>query len=612
MLNSLIKLLAVICLCLNLGYLSAQSSDYFTLRKSMGLSGDSGAKANTSAYTVQSDQGIGNVNSQGGAQVQQQASQQSPQSTPANQSLQRTENAPKQEARGQQPIPSSTSTNQGEYSSTYSSEVFGANLFTGAFAKQGPGRFNPDYAIMVGDRIQIRLWGGFDFDGVVEVDPKGNIFLPHLGPIQVSGTRNDDLQKIVETAVRRIYRANVYSYASLAAAQPVRVFVGGFVNRPGLYNGTSMDSLLSYLDQAGGIDAERGSFLNVEVKRGDRVRATVSLYEFLLNGRIPLVQLAEGDVIFVLPRQSTVKVSGLVSNAKRFEFSGQTRTVEDLIKLAKPKPQATHVRIVRNTGSLINTEYFPLEQGSLISLQNGDELEFTSDKKPGTITVRVEGEHQSAQEYVLPYGARLGELMSKIEYSERSDSEKPQLFRMSVKERQKQLLAVALKTLESSVLTARSGTATEAALRAEEANLVLRWVERARQIDPTGQVVIAQTSKRADLLLENGDVIRVPARDGLVLVGGEVLFPNAVAFDKKFDLDDYIKLAGGYTQNADSSRIVVAHRDGSFQEGGRADIVAGDEILVLPKVDVKSREIAKDMMQIIYQLAIAAKVAIGL
>ena len=33
------------------------------------------------------------------------------------------------------------------------------------------------------------------------------------------------------------------------------------MNRPGLYNGTSMDSLLHYLDQAGGIDAERGSFL---------------------------------------------------------------------------------------------------------------------------------------------------------------------------------------------------------------------------------------------------------------------------------------------------------------------------------------------------------------
>ena len=42
-------------------------------------------------------------------------------------------------------------------------------------------------------------------------------------------------------------------YASLAAAQPVRIFVSGFVRRPGLYGGTSLASLLHYLDQAGGV-----------------------------------------------------------------------------------------------------------------------------------------------------------------------------------------------------------------------------------------------------------------------------------------------------------------------------------------------------------------------
>lgn len=573
--QTLKKLLLAFGFCLVLPLAMAQSSDPLGLKKSLGLSQVPAQGANSGAYTVNSSK--------------------------PNPVMPQEPSPPK----GVPPV-------SGDHAANLTSEVFGANLFTGAFAKEGPGRFNPDYAIMVGDRIQIRLWGGFDFDGVVEVDPKGNIFLPHVGPVQVLGTRNDDLQKAVETSVRRIFRANVYSYASLAAAQPVRVFVGGFVSRPGLYNGTSMDSLLSYLDQAGGIDTERGSFLNVQVKRGNQVRATISLYEFLLQGRIPLVQLAEGDVIFVPQRQSTVKVSGLVASAKRFEFSNERRTVADLVTVAKPKPSSTHVRVVRNTGDVSNTEYFPLAKANQVELMNGDELDFTADKKPGTITVRVEGEHQSVQEYVLPYGARLGELMGNIKYSERSDSEKPQLFRLSVKERQKQMLAVSLKTLEASVLTARSGTNTEAVLRTEEANLILRWVERAKQIEPGGQVVIAKAEQRNDLLLENGDVIRIPVKDGLVLIGGEVLFPNTIAFDKKYDIDTYIKLAGGYTQNADTSRIVVAHRDGSFEEASQADLVAGDEILVLPRVDVKSREIAKDLMQMVYQIAIAAGVVLGL
>lgn len=510
-----------------------------------------------------------------------------------------------------------------DYSANINSDVFGANLFTGAFARQGTTQFNPDYAIAVGDQIQVRLWGAFDFDAALTVDPKGNIFLPSAGPVQVMGVRNKDLQPLVESAVGKVFRSNVSSYASLAGAQPVRVFVGGFVNRPGLYSGTSMDSLLHYLDQAGGIDPERGTFLAVQVKRGQQVRTSVNLYDFLLNGTMPLVQLADGDVIFVAQQQNTVKVSGLAANARRFEFNANTRSAADLMQIAKPLATATHVRVVRNTGSVRNTEYYPLADAAQVILQNGDELQFTADKKPGTITVRVEGEHLSAQEYVLPYGARMRELTKNIQFSERSDQASLQLFRQSVKERQKQMLQTSLNSLEVAALTARSGTSDEARLRKEEADLLLQWVDRAKKIEPSGQVVIAQAAARGDLLLENGDIIRVPTLDGLVLISGEVLFPNAVAFDQSMSLDDYIRRGGGYTQNADSARIIVAHRDGGFAEAGGEEgffssgskniaVHAGDEILVLPKIDVKSRQIWKDMTQIIYQIAVSAKVVLGL
>lgn len=500
-----------------------------------------------------------------------------------------------------------------DYSANLASDVFGANLFSGTFAREGAIAFNPDYVLAVGDRVQVRMWGAYNFDDVMVVDPQGNLFLPHVGPVKVLGVANKNLQRAVEAAARRVFRANVSIYANLAAAQPVRVFVGGFVNRPGLYNGTSMDSLLHYLDQAGGIDPARGTFLQLQVKRGEQVRVSVDLYDFLLAGRIPLLQLADGDVIFVPPRQNTVLVSGLAENAKRFEFAPPRIMIADLMRLAKPRADATHVRIMRNTGTVRNVDYYALAESNGIGVGNGDEVEFTADKKPGTITVRVEGEHQSAQEYVLPYGARLGDLVGRIEFSERSQTENVQLFRRSVRERQKAMLATALKSLESTVLTARSGTSDEARLRKEEAELILQWVERAKTLEPAGQVLIAQSAQRNALLLENGDVIRIPTRDGLVLVNGEVLFPNAIAFDTQLTLEDYIAKAGGYTQTADNSRVVVAHRDGSFDQG-RENITlkAGDEVLVLPKVDVKSRQIWKDMTQIIYQIAVSAKVVFGL
>jgi hypothetical protein len=186
-----------------------------------------------------------------------------------------------------------------------------------------------------------------------------------------------------------------------------------------------------------------------------------------------------------------------------------------------------------------------------------------------------------------------------------------QLFRPSVKKRQKLMLATSLRSLESAALTARSASGEEAALRRDEANLMLQWVERAKTIEPSGQVYIAETGLRDELILENGDVIRIPARDGLVLISGEVLFPNTLLFDRSFGLNDYIRRAGGYTQNADVSRVIVAHRDGSFDDAanGGVEIRAGDQILVLPKVDTKQRQ---DVMQVIYQIAVSAKIVFGL
>lgn len=498
------------------------------------------------------------------------------------------------------------------------SDVFGAQLFSGAFAREGATQFNPDYVVATGDSIQVRLWGAFEFDAQLTVDPQGNIFLPNVGPVAVRGTRNADLQPAVAAAVGRVYRANVSSYASLAAAQPVRIFVSGFVQRPGLYSGTSMDSLLHYLDQAGGIDTERGTFLAVQVQRNGQVRANVNLYDFLLQGRMPAIQLAAGDVIFVPPRQNTVKVNGLAANAKRFEFLGESRTVAEIAAMAKPQATATHVRVVRNTGTVRNTEYYPLSEATAVVVTNGDELEFTADKKPGTITVRVEGEHDSAQEYVLPYGSSLGDLLQRISLSPRADMASLQLFRQSVKDRQREMLQASLRSLETALLTARSGSSDEARLRTEEANLTLQWVERAKQIEPLGQVLIAQNANKGQMLLENGDVLRIPRQDALVLINGEVLFPNAVAYQPDLKLGDYIQRAGGFTQNADNSRVVIARRDGSFEQAdpeklfASASVRAGDQVLVLPKVDEKNRQFWKDMTQIIYQIAVSAKVVFGL
>lgn len=493
------------------------------------------------------------------------------------------------------------------------SRMFGAQLFTSSTADSGASiGFNPSYVIGLGDTIQIRLWGAFSFDGALTVDPKGNIFLPNVGPLKVAGITNGQLNALVTSKVKEVYQANVNVYASLVQAQPVKVFVTGYVRNPGLYGGVASDSLLSYLSKAGGVDSDRGSYVDIVVKRGTRVRSRVNLYDFLLSGNLALSQFSDGDTIVVGPRQHTFSVEGDVFNSYDFEFANSTIPVTEALSWARPKPGATHMTIIRQQGTMKRSEYYPLSSAPGRTLQDGDKLVVSSDRYAGTIQVRVEGAHSGEHAIVLPYGATMRQVLSQVRPNSMSQMDAIQLYRRSVALRQKEMLDVSLQKLEQASLSAQSSTQEEARLRMQEAQLVSRFVAKARTVVPKGEVVLNE--KNIDsVLLEDGDVISIPEKTSLVMVHGEVLFPNAVSWEKGLDPEEYIEKCGGLTQKSGNSKIIVIRQNG---EALNADDVKemrpGDEIMVLPKYESKNIEVTRGISTILYQLAVAAKVILTL
>lgn len=491
-------------------------------------------------------------------------------------------------------------------------EPFGCFLFGGDFASEKSPVFSPEYVIAIGDKISIKLWGNIDYEQVHLVDAQGNIFLPKIGPVAVAGVKNRDLTAVLMRSLRTVYVSNVSLYAGLLETQPVMVYVSGGVTRPGAYAGTSANSLMYYLDRAGGIDPASGSYLDLSVIRGTKKIRSFSLYDFTLKGEVPAFQFSDGDTILVGPRRSTVKVDGLVANPYRFEFSGKTIMAGELLNMAGIRPEATHLRITRNQRQTRDVEYYPLAAAGGTAIHDGDEVVLLSDKNSGTITIRMEGEHLGAREVALPYGARLAEALAQVKPAPTADREAVQLFRTSVAARQKEMLLQSLRTLEVSVLTARSATAEEAKLRKDEADLFLKWIERAKEIQPKGQVVVTGGDPQG-IILENGDVIRIPSDNALVMVHGEVLFPSTLAYRANMTVSDAIDQSGGYAQSSGTSRIVVLHRDGSFQLADGGDrLKKGDEVLVLPRVESKFLQFAKELMSILYQIAVSAAVVLKL
>lgn len=493
------------------------------------------------------------------------------------------------------------------------SRMFGAQLFTAPGADSGTGiGFNPGYVIGLGDTVQVRLWGAFVYDGSLTVDPKGNIFLPNVGPLKVAGITNGQLNALVTSRVKEVYQANVNVYASLLQAQPVKVFVTGYVRTPGLYGGVASDSLLSYLNKAGGVDAERGSYVDITIKRGTKTRAHVNLYDFLLNGSLGLSQFAEGDTIVVGPRQHTFGVEGDVFNGYDFEFAEGSIPVAEALKWARPRPGATHVTLIRQQGAMKQSEYFPIGNAGGRTLYDGDRLVVSSDRYEGTIQVRIEGAHSGEHAMVLPYGASMRQVLAKLRLNAMSQLNAIQLYRRSVAARQKEMLDVALQKLEQASLSAQSSTQEEARLRMQEAQLVSRFVAKARTVVPKGEVVLNETNLD-QVLLEDGDVITIPEKTSLVMVHGEVLFPNAVSWEKGLDAEDYIEKCGGMTQKSGNAKVIVIRQNGAALNAEEVDnMQPGDELMVLPKYETKNLEVSRGLSTILYQLAVAAKVVLTL
>lgn len=492
------------------------------------------------------------------------------------------------------------------------SRMFGAQLFTGSMGNSiGPG-FNPSYRLTIGDRVQLRMWGAFNYDGQLTIDPQGNVFIPNVGPVKLSGVQNGELNTQVTRQVKKVYQSNVNVYAALDVAQPVKVYVTGFVNRPGLYGGIASDSMLSYIDKAGGVDPARGSYVSIEVKRNGKTRSQVNLYNFLLNGDLDLVQFNDGDVIVVGPRQHTFSVDGEVFNSNDFEFERSTIPVTEALQWARPKPTATNISIIREQGTVKRSEYYPLSAANQLTLQDGDRMIVTSDRYAGTIQVRIDGAHSGQHAVVLPYGSTMRQVLSQLKTNSMSQTNAIQLFRKSVANRQREMLDLSLRKLEEQALTATSATNEEATLRTQEAALVAKFVQKAKNIPLKGQVILNENNLD-DVLLEDGDIINVPEKTSLVMIHGEVLMPNAISWQKGMDAEDYIEKSGGFTQGADKAKIIVMRQNGESINVDDIDhIEPGDEIMVLPKIDTKNIEITKGISTILYQVAVAAKVILNI
>lgn len=502
---------------------------------------------------------------------------------------------------------------QGAVAIENGAKVFGEQIFAGGFSGIRADSLNSEYKISPGDRVVFRIWGALNFEKVLSVDAKGNIFLPNIGPVQVEGVTHSQLDSKVVQAVKSIYPENVQVYTQLQGVQPIGVFVTGFVNKPGRYAGTPKDSILYYLHQASGIDRQRGSYRDVSVLRDGKVIAQFDLYEFILTGQFAPLQFQDGDTILIKQRGNSVSVRSLQTPVERFEMASGLMEGSKLLNYYPPHSGVSHVLIEGARDGYPFSDYLSLDKFRSYQLGRDDQITFIADEPSQSIVVQVEGSYLGKSYFILPKTATLKALLNNVAVQpELTDTQSISIRRVSVRKKQKEALLASLDRLENVYLTATSSTAEEATIRIKEAELIQGFVQRASSVEPNGRLVVATQDGVADVRLQDGDVVTIPSVAESVLISGQVLVPRTIVYQTGLTLQDYIDLSGGFTEQADDEKIVVIRQSGEVIANQSAEIKPGDQILVLPEVPTKNIQLATSITQILYQIAIAAKVAFDL
>jgi protein involved in polysaccharide export with SLBB domain len=516
---------------------------------------------------------------------------------------------------------------------------FGQELITGKASydiAESSGLVPADYIVGTNDELQISLWGSVDADLRVMVDRSGRISIPRVGTIMVAGVRYADLTDVISRRVGQVFR-NYQISVSLGQIRSVRVYVTGYVKRPGVYTVGGLSSVVNALMRSGG-PASAGSLRSIELRRGKETVTRYDLYDLLLKGDRSADRVVQnGDVIHVGPIGPQVALVGSVNRPAIFEMKSGEK-IADIVAMAggftavADRSRLAIERLDDRSKTRITQLSLPEDNaqapGSGDVLRAFSAVDATQPVARQNKRVRIEGEVIKPGEYVLPPGITTrmavdlagGLTPNAYVYG-------TEFTRESVRVAQQQSYDRALRDMETEFArasaTQRAISADEAATFEQRSTATSRLIEKLRQVRPTGRIVLQlapEASTIPDLPIEDGDRVYVPARPTTVSVFGSVFNSGAFLLEPGKTLGEFLDLAGGPTRGSDPGATFVLRPNGSVLSqlqrssffglvGGVTKVKAepGDTVFV-PEMMNKTTWVQdlKEWTQILYQFGIGA------
>ena len=353
----------------------------------------------------------------------------------------------------------------------------------------------------------------------------------------------------------------------------------------------------------------------------------------------------EGDVLkpgtYQFTEQMTVKdlvfASGNILESAYMDEAEITSMVIDGGRVSRTELRNFNLRAALSGDPALSVQLKPYDRVFVKKITDWRREEF----------VNVTGEVKFPGHYAIRKGEKLSSLIDRAGgYTSDAYLRGAAFTRQSVRLMQQESIEEMARRTEKDLLTQGSRQVSASLsvdeVKAKEVELAQKqkFVEIIKKIKATGRMTIRLANQRLlkgsdyDIELKEGDSLHIPQKNSVVNVMGAVMVQASYIYLDKMDYRDYVSMAGGYSDYANTADIFVLKVDGSarrlnrgaFSWNDRQDrwelaafgesrpaIEPGDTIIVPEKLESIAwlREI-RDITQILMNIAVVAGITIAI
>ncbi len=411
-----------------------------------------------------------------------------------------------------------------------------------------------EYVVGPGDMLQLNLSGGLTRTWDAKILPEGALYVPGVGPVPMTGLTLVEARRAVLHRLSSEYRG-VFVDLRLLHPRSFLVNLIGETTRPGALEVSATSRASEVLSES--FFNATASRRNVEVRRRTsqgETRIAMDLTRFRLTGYLaqdPL--LREGDVLFFPRVVAEATVEGAVARTGRYDLAAGDSLSRLLTLAGGAVPSATDQAVLVRFLDATHKDSLSFGIADVLAgrfdtpMRDGDRVYVYYQPRYHFLEqASISGEVQRPGAYpLLPGLSRLSDLVRAAGgYLSEADLASLRVFRASGAAGEPDPELDRLAQLGRKDMTSSEYEALRARVTSRRQDFRVDW----NRVKPAGDL---------DLVLRGGDLVRVDPIVASVRVEGEVRLPGLIHYESGRRAQDYVRLAGGFSERALRSKVRI-------------------------------------------------------